>query len=145
MAMTELIPLIEVGEAMGGVADLRFVIELADRQRAKVVEDWQGRPSVSADAAKKILDGYRAEVERERAAEEARVVAEAEAYRREIRDREKLHADGGDGWATGGFPVDPRPSANAKKKGYVAAREARARWEEKNPELDFETWKKKHR
>lgn len=136
--------------------------------------DWAGRPSVPTRVAAEIVNGHRAAKaedarrreafaeylgERNRSREEAASRAfEVEARVRKLEPVADLRPFGVPVAAEAasstlhGRPIANDPQAFAKREAQrealehacAAAQEARERFDSKNPELDFETWVKRH-
>nr|MBA2600735.1 hypothetical protein [Actinomycetota bacterium] len=152
---TRLVPVTDVGAAIGSD---QVAISLLDRRGAEIVTMWDGRLGVSEEVAAKVVQDRREEVaandrawafyqaflaDRERRRNEAGEAAVAKAMPRLLaRQVEEMEADAtiwvGDSVSRANRSPSPQ-TASILAEVRLKALEA---FDRKNPEQDYETWKK---
>jgi hypothetical protein len=144
----QLVPLDEVAARLSTLPEV-----VANRlpARVKIHPDWQGRPSISPDAAARLVDEL--EAERRKQADEhvrydtwlqdrdaMRQQARQQAYSKALDDAHAQEtAEAGAGFVYLGGQVGPGP--RARQIAQEAANEAGREFDRRHPLVTFEEWK----
>jgi hypothetical protein len=146
-------------------SDRGHVIAELDRIGAKVETDAIGRITVDLESARKLIERQERDTERrvqlqgeyhewlrDRAQRRDAAIHRAytDALAAAVADQRRIGEAINSGavpttWATGAFPIFAGADQQARATARAAGTEARHRFDEREPELDFETWADRYR